>query len=258
MGPGFSAIYCLNLFFISSALRDFSWYSGFPLSPKLSIWFGLIYSICNIIRRGLGYNIGLSIRYLVIVIIIITGNFCTTQDPSGVFPAIDLVIFCPSIFLFYIIIQFFILRWFLECNLGSDTGKLCFCWHWDDIFILHCQWLIIIATRHAMEHSTVLLSLRTGLMRSARRRSLNAPQPVPNFGRKGHLWGDENQTRLELELTHAKDNWLKISCSLSMALCVQWHYEHRSGEFGDVLKDRVNIISNFVWLHWTLSIKWWN
>lgn len=34
----------------------------------------------------------------------------------------------------------------------------------------------------------------TGLMRSTRRRSLNAPQPVPNFGRKGHLWGDENQT----------------------------------------------------------------
>ncbi|XP_074626993.1 NAD kinase-like [Acropora palmata] len=34
----------------------------------------------------------------------------------------------------------------------------------------------------------------TGLMRSTRRRSLNAPQPVSNFGRKGHLWGDENQT----------------------------------------------------------------
>lgn len=34
----------------------------------------------------------------------------------------------------------------------------------------------------------------TGLMRSTRRRSLNAPQPVPNFGRKGHLLGDENQT----------------------------------------------------------------
>lgn len=73
-------------------------------------------------------------------------------------------------------------------------------------------------------------------MRSTRRRSLNAPQPVPNFGRKGHLWGDENQTRLECELTHANDNWLKISCSLSMALCAHWHNGYRSGEFDNVLR----------------------
>lgn len=37
---------------------------------------------------------------------------------------------------------------------------------------------------------------RTGCTRP-RARSLNPPQPVLNFGRKGYLWEDETHSRLE-------------------------------------------------------------
>ena len=51
------------------------------------------------------------------------------------------------------------------------------------------------SSKYVKYHLCVILVFSTGGMRP-RTRSLNPPQPVPNFGRKGHLWEDETHSRL--------------------------------------------------------------